>query len=81
MELHLSCVCVYVCVCVHNVLCCFYHPGAVGLPFKYVNFMIGVYNAYVKGEYEVIVEGNQKEVTVTEGGSVVALSRDDLYVL
>lgn len=42
-------------------------PGAVGLPFKYVNFMIGVYNAYVKGEYEVIVEGNQKEVTVTEG--------------
>lgn len=71
----------YVCVCVHNVLCCFYHSGAVGLPFKYVNFMIGVYNAYVKGEYEVIVEGNQKEVTVTEGGSIVALSLDDLYVL
>lgn len=43
--------------------------------------MIGVYNAYVKGEYEVIVEGNQKEVTVTEGGSIVALSLDDLYVL
>lgn len=69
------------CVCVHNVLCCFYHLGAVGLPFKYVNFMIGVYNAYVKGEYEVIVEGNQKEVTVTEGGSIVALSLDDWYVL
>lgn len=68
-------------VCVHNVLCYFYHSGAVGLPFKYVNFMIGVYNAYVKGEYEVIVEGNQKEVTVTEGGSIVALSLDDLYVL
>lgn len=40
--------------------------------------MIGVYNAYVKGEYEVIVEGNQKEVMVTEGGSFVALSHDIL---
>lgn len=58
MELYLSCVCVYVCVCVYNVLCCFYYLGVVGLLFKYVNFMIGVYNVYVKGEYEVIVEGN-----------------------
>ena len=29
--------------------------------------MIGEYNAYVKGEYEVIVEGNDEEVNVTEG--------------
>lgn len=50
-------------------LCFFYLfiTGAVGLPFRYVNFMIGEYNAYVKGEYEVIVEGNDEEVKVTEG--------------
>ncbi|XP_061198138.1 malonate--CoA ligase ACSF3, mitochondrial-like [Saccostrea echinata] len=42
-------------------------PGAVGLPFKYVSFIIGNYNAYVDGEYEVIAEGNDEEVKVTEG--------------
>lgn len=64
---------VFLCKCTKFSKFCFNPLGAVGLPFKYVNFMIGVYNAYVKGEYEVIVEGNQKEVMVTEGGSIVAL--------
>jgi hypothetical protein len=44
-----------------------YFVGAVGLPFKYVNFRIGNYNAYVDGEYEVIAEGCDGEVKVTEG--------------
>lgn len=44
-----------------------YFVGAVGLPFKYVDFRIGNYNAYVDGEYEVLAEGCDGKVRVTEG--------------